>query len=256
MIHFFVFSFPRFLLDIYLEKTEQSVEISSNWTKSGKIELQMIHFFRFFVFSWTYIWKNWKICWNLFKLHKIWRIRVGQMIHVFRLFVFSSFPGHIWKNWTICWKYLQIESYLAKSSSKWSLFSFFCFLLDIYLEKTERSARNLFELSQIWWNRAPDDPLFSFFCFFLEIDLEKTEKSVQISSNWTTFGKIELQMIHIFRFFRFFDFSWIYIWKKTEQSAGNLFKWSQIWRIELHKIHFFRFFIFFMKSLGRDWKIQ
>ena len=46
---FFVFSFFRFFLDIYLEKSEES---------SAQIELQMIHFFRFFVFSWTYIWKN------------------------------------------------------------------------------------------------------------------------------------------------------------------------------------------------------
>ena len=95
------FSFFRFFLNIYLEKTKQSVEISSNWTKSCEIELLVIQFFSFFcffVFSWTYSW---------IKLN-------------------------IWVT------FLQIEPNLVKSSFRWStflVFSFFRFFLDIYLEK-------------------------------------------------------------------------------------------------------------------------
>ena len=143
--------FFRFFLNIYLEKSEQS---------SVKIQLQMIYFFRFFVFSWTYYIseKILTICWKSRLIQPI--LAKSSSTHFFRFFVFLlNINISIWKN---------LNNNLAKSSFTRLILRYFP---EIYMEKSKQSAGNIVQFNKIW-NRYPDNPLFffdfSFFCFFLD----------------------------------------------------------------------------------------
>ena len=97
--------------------------MSQIWPNRAPPDDPLFSFFRFFVFSWRHIWKNLN---NLLDISSNW--------------VQSS---QIWLN----------------RASDDPLFSFFCFSLDIYLEKSEQSTGYLLKLGLISPNRAPDDEL-------------------------------------------------------------------------------------------------